>query len=432
MPLDPNIITYGLRQMPGVDINAMVQQQITGMENINELERQRQADALALQDRAAKQQADAAQMQEAATMKALLPAYTYGIQTGDIAGAINLVPPDMQESLRPYIDALAGKSPQEVQAALIGSLSSSEVGQEALAAIQRAQTAQIQQGQLDVSREDLALRRQKQALDAEGKGAWELKEGDGGFFWTNSRTREVVPANVTGAVPSAAPGSAPVPAPDVVMPRQPASGASVSTEQTPAEFRPKETKTAAEKGLTEYQGKAVQHATNMAYADKIATDLEKAGVVTPDAVSNAILGVVRSVPLQAGANLANELEYGLNAILPGLTPEEQRLARAQLTFITAVLRSESGAEIKASEFPAEYRKYFAVAGDESNKKLLDEKRTQRRIRIASMREAAGESGRKSIDRILSEAGAYESAAPVATPLAPGAAVDGFVYQGVEE
>ena len=157
MPLDPNIITYGLRQMPGVDINAMVQQQITGMENINELERQRQADALAMQDRAAKQQAEAAQMQEAEAMRALLPAYTYGIQTGDIAGALNLVPPDMQESLRPYADALAGKSPQEVQAALIGSLSASEMGQNALAAIQRAQTAQIQQGQLDVSRGRLAL-----------------------------------------------------------------------------------------------------------------------------------------------------------------------------------------------------------------------------------------------------------------------------------
>lgn len=239
MPLDPNIITYGLRQMPGVDINAMVQQQITGMENINELERQRQADALALQDRAAKQQAEAAQMQEAEAMRALLPAYTYGIQTGDIVGAGNLAPPEMRGQLQPFIDALTGKSPQEVQAALIGSLASSgEVGQEALAAIQRAQTAQIQQGQLDVSREDIKLRRQKQALDAEGNGAWELKEGDGGFFWTNSRTREVVPADVTGgAAPSA------IPTPDVVTPRQPApempEAALPAGAAQPPTFRPK-------------------------------------------------------------------------------------------------------------------------------------------------------------------------------------------------
>ena len=178
MPLDPNIITYGLRQMPGVDINAMVQQQITGMENINELERQRQADALAMQDRAAKQQAEAARMQEAEAMRALLPAYTYGIQTGDIAGAINLVPPDMQESLRPYADALAGKSPEEVQAALIGSLSSSEMGQDALAAIQRAGTLGVQQGQLTLAQQRFAAEQEAAAAEAAGGGKVESRETD--------------------------------------------------------------------------------------------------------------------------------------------------------------------------------------------------------------------------------------------------------------
>lgn len=155
MPVNPNIILSGMPQP--FDTNALLQQQISGMENINALERQRRADDLAMQDRAAAQEKEAAQAQEAATLKALLPAYTYGIQTGDMAGALNLVPPEMQESLRPYADALVGKPPQEVQAALIGSLSSSPMGQEALGAIQRAQTAQIQLGQLDVSRERLAF-----------------------------------------------------------------------------------------------------------------------------------------------------------------------------------------------------------------------------------------------------------------------------------
>lgn len=155
MAIDPsiigNVMVPAAPQLP--DVNAMMQTRTAGMENIYTLERQRQADALAMQDRAAAQVKE----QEAAIIKALLPAYTYGIQTGDIAGAGNLVPPEMRGQLQPYIDALAGKSPQEVQAALIGSLSSSEMGQDALAAIQRAQTAQIQQGQLDVSRGRLAL-----------------------------------------------------------------------------------------------------------------------------------------------------------------------------------------------------------------------------------------------------------------------------------
>lgn len=168
MALNPNIILSGMPQP--FDTNALLQQQISGMENINALERQRRADELAMQDRAAAAEKEAAQAQEAATLKALLPAYTYGIQTGDMAGALNLVPPEMQESLRPYADALVGKSPQEVQAALIGSLSSSPVGQEALAAIQRGQTAQIQLGQLDVSRGRLAFDTEQAAAAAAAAG----------------------------------------------------------------------------------------------------------------------------------------------------------------------------------------------------------------------------------------------------------------------
>jgi hypothetical protein len=164
MALNPNIILSGMPQP--FDTNALLQQQISGMENINALERQRRADELAMQDRAAAAEKEAAQAQEAATLKALLPAYTYGIQTGDMAGALNLVPPEMQENLRPYVDALAGKPPQEVQAALIGSLSSSPMGQEALAAIQRAGTLGVQQGQLTLSQQQFAAEQEAAAAAA--------------------------------------------------------------------------------------------------------------------------------------------------------------------------------------------------------------------------------------------------------------------------
>ena len=239
MVTDPNIILSGNRmaapRLP--DVNAMMQTRTAGMENIYDIEQQRAEQAKTAQ----KEQAAA---QEAATLKALLPAYTYGIQTGDIAGAGNLVPPEMRPQIQQYIDALTGKSPEEVKSALIGSLSSSQAGQEALAAIQRAETTGIQREQNVLSRDRLNLDRQKQQLDAQGLGAWELKEGEGGFFWTNPRTREVVRANVTGAAP--APGPSPIPSPDAVTPRRPAPGAPetapISTQQPPAEFRPKQSK----------------------------------------------------------------------------------------------------------------------------------------------------------------------------------------------
>jgi hypothetical protein len=154
MRTNPNIILSGNQmaapQLP--DVNAMMQTRTAGMENIYKIEQARAEQAKTAQ----KEQAAA---QEAATLKALLPAYTYGIQTGDIAGAGNLVPPEIRPQIQQYIDALTGKPPEEVKSALIGSLSASQAGQEALAAIQRAETIGVQRGQLDVSREELALRR---------------------------------------------------------------------------------------------------------------------------------------------------------------------------------------------------------------------------------------------------------------------------------
>jgi hypothetical protein len=142
----------------------MMQTRTAGMENIYGIEQQRAAQAQAAQ----KEQAAA---QEAATIKALLPAYTYGIQTGDMAGAGNLVPPEIRPQVQQYIDALTGKSPEEVKSALIGSLSSlGQTGQEALAAIQRAETTGIQRGQLGVSQQRLAMDAAAAEREAAGVG----------------------------------------------------------------------------------------------------------------------------------------------------------------------------------------------------------------------------------------------------------------------
>lgn len=189
MPIDPSIISNSLANISMPDVNALMQQRVQGAENIYKIETARQAQA-------AEAEQEAAQAQEAATIKALLPAYTYGIQTGDMAGALNLVPPEMQDSLTPYIDALTGKSPQEVQAALIGSLSSSPMGQEALAAIQRGQTFSVQARQQD-------LAEKKYAAEAAGGGApdyekIELQDGTLGLL--DRKTGRIVQPTMEGAI----------------------------------------------------------------------------------------------------------------------------------------------------------------------------------------------------------------------------------------
>jgi hypothetical protein len=149
MPLDPSIVSNAFANISTPDMNALMQQRVRGAENIYQIETARQ-------EQAAEAEKEAAKAQEAATIKALLPAYTYGIQTGDITGAGNLVSPELRPQLQQYIDALTGKSPEEVKAALIGSLSSSPAGQEALAAIQRGQTFGVQSRQQDLAEKKYA------------------------------------------------------------------------------------------------------------------------------------------------------------------------------------------------------------------------------------------------------------------------------------
>jgi hypothetical protein len=425
MPIDPSIIGNVMApqavQLP--DVNAMMRTQTQGMENIYQIEAARGAQAK-----------EDAKAQEDAAVRALLPAYAHAFKTGDLRTALSLAPAEYQDGLLQYVEALDGKPIEEIQAALTGSLVTSEVGRAFLENQARVATLGVQQGQLDVSRQDLALRRQKQALDARGEGEWKLQEAEDGFFWTNPRSRQVIPADVTGgAAPGTVPGPAPIPAPDVVTPRQPVPGAPATetapgTAQAPA-FKPKPKK---EDSLNEGEGKSVDFVIRMIDNDAIVTELEKEGVIATDTFGNIVTGVVRAFPDAVGRNLADQLESALNAISPSLSPDEQRLARAQLDFVTAKLRSESGAEIKASEFPAEYRKYFASAGDAGNEKLLADKRRARKNAIEGMKIRAGKSGRAQVDAYFAEQGTAPPAATVPTaPAAPGASFEGFEVLGEE-
>ena len=152
MAIDPSIIGNVMvpraPQLP--DVNAMMQTRTAGMENVYKIERQRAEDAKAAQ---------AAEADE--TVKALIPAYAYALgNPSDLTGALDLAPPELRGALEPYVAQLQGKPPEQVQAALIGSLASSEVGRAFLEAQGRMQTAEIQRGQL-------TLAQQKAAAEAE-------------------------------------------------------------------------------------------------------------------------------------------------------------------------------------------------------------------------------------------------------------------------
>lgn len=349
MAIDPsiigNVMVPAAPQLP--DVNAMMQTRTAGMENIYKIERQRQADAAAAQEAAA---AD----QEAATIKALLPAYTYLIQTGNVAGVSSLVPPDMLETVQPYIDALAGKPPEEVKAAAIGSLSSSAMGQEALAAIQRAGTLSVQQGQLAVSREDIALRRQKQALDAQGQGAWELKEGEGGFFWTNPRTREVVPADVTGGVPGAIPEA--VPAPSLVAPRQPAPGAPavappIGAEQPPSEFRPKPKGSSSTEQTQEERRRAASVRYTVKNAERVAEIIDKDPAAFGQGADEFVLSLL---PFGAGEDF---MAFAQDA-------NREQLNYRMTQIVATLLRLETGAAYTKPELVTEAKSFMQTYGDD--------------------------------------------------------------------
>jgi hypothetical protein len=128
-------------------------QRVRGAENIYQIETGRQEQAKAT-----------AKAQEDAAVKALLPAYAHAFKTGDMRTALSLAPAEYQDGLLQYVEALDGKPIEEIQAASIGSLSSSPAGQEALSAIQRGQTFGVQSRQ-----QTLAEKRFVQELAAAGQ-----------------------------------------------------------------------------------------------------------------------------------------------------------------------------------------------------------------------------------------------------------------------
>lgn len=221
MPLDPSIVSNAFanisQNMP--DINSFANQRVQGAENIYKIERQRKADELVMEDRAAA----AAKEQEDATIKALLPAYAHAYKTGDMKGAAKFAPAQYQEILRPYVEALDGRPLEEIQAAVIGSLSASPSGQEALAAIQRGQTFSVQDRQQKLAENRLAFDiEQANKPDA---GDFIAVATDQGMYLLNKKTGKYTPMQ---------PGETGIPGPRALPEGATAPAAPAAVTATPA------------------------------------------------------------------------------------------------------------------------------------------------------------------------------------------------------
>ena len=400
MPIDPSIISNSLANISMPDVNALMQQRVRGAENIYQIETARQAQA--------KEEAKA---QEDAAVKALFPAYSYVLETGDLAGGLELAPPQYRDALIPHIKALEGRSLPEIQAALTGSLVASETGRALLENRSRAATLGVQQGQLDVARQNVILQRQKQELDARGDGDWSLEpgvdeQGRSVYMWVNPRTRQIEPVRlgggaVPGAAPGAVPGPTPIPAPDVVTPRQPAPGMSdvappAGTVQPPT-FRPvpKDGKTSENERTAAY---------NAARTLLSAADIFNTVKSNPDAIAPGAL--------EAGVNLFMDPNFIRSA-------DRQIVSSAQYEAVDALLTLATGAAYNQEQRASQIQRFIPLYSDKAKTREYKKRALLDTIQVAKTK--SGNAWTPEMDAALEKLGLTDDTSAT-TPAAPPAAL----------
>lgn len=133
---------------------------------------------------------------------------------------------------------------------------------------------------------------------------------------------------------------------------------------------------AADKPMTEFQGKAALYGTRAAQSDKVLKALEDKINVT-------------------GLSAAQSLGTAGNFLM---SSEQQRVSQAQRDFVNAVLRQESGAVISDAEFANAKKQYFPAPGD--NKATIDQKRANRQMAIRGFARMSGPKGGVEIQSVL--------------------------------
>jgi hypothetical protein len=142
------------------------------------------------------------------------------------------------------------------------------------------------------------------------------------------------------------------------------------------------------KPLTEAQGNSVAFGARAIEANRIVTELEKAGTTNTGIVRGAIGGTVGMTPF-VGEKMQQAVQSTMN-VLPtfagGPNEMQQQTDQGRRNFISAVLRKESGAAIPPDEYANEEKKYFPQVGD--GPKVIKQKQEARNLAIESLKAIA--------------------------------------------
>ena len=206
MVTDPNIILSGnqMAQPRLPDVNAMMQTRTAGMENIYAIEQQRAAQAQTAQKE-----------QEAALVEALTPAYAIAFKGGGtkeaLTAAFGVLSPEFQAAIKPQFDKIMALPSDNLRmSALETSLVGSEPGRAIYASIptenQRI-NAEIQRGQLEVSKAELAQRR-AEASAAGPKVSFRETDAEGNVRMYDAAGKEIGMLPKAGKPAAAAEGDA--------------------------------------------------------------------------------------------------------------------------------------------------------------------------------------------------------------------------------
>jgi hypothetical protein len=129
------------------------------------------------------------------------------------------------------------------------------------------------------------------------------------------------------------------------------------------------------KPLTEFQGKATGYAARMLQANDILSSIGKNGKIQPGEIKRTLLGV----PL-VGSFLGRQANFTQSEA-------QQQIEQAQLNFVNAILRQESGASIQSPEFESATRQYFPQPNDKEA--VLKQKAQNRAVAIKALEIEAG-------------------------------------------
>jgi hypothetical protein len=402
MPLDPSIISNAFadvsRNMP--DMNALMLQRVQGAENIYQIETGRQEQA----------KADA-KAQENAAVEALFPAYSYVLETGDLAGGLELAPPQYRDVLIPHMKALEGRSLPEIRAALTGSLVTSETGRALLENRSRAATLGVQQGQLDVSRQNVVLQRQKQQLDARGDGDWSLEpgvdeQGRSVYMWVNPRTRQIEPVRFGGgAVSGAVPGPTPIPAPDAAMPGAiPAPGAPETAQPAGAVQQPTFRPVPKDGKTSENERTAAYNAGRTLLS---AADIFNTVKSDPDAIAPGAL--------EAAVGLFIDPNFIRSA-------DRQIVSSAQYEAVDALLTLATGAAYNQEQRASQIQRFIPLYSDKPKTREYKKRALLDTIQVAKVK--SGYAWTPEMDVALEKLGLIDDTNAAAPPAAPTALPEG--------